>query len=226
MSSLFLFYARRDPAKPIWRAIVHYNQTGAHLYLQRADHPNAPMTQITQQRGLYRSVTWSPDGRNIALVDYGLMLVNVNQRKIEALTSTYDGSPAWSPDGKWVVFMSQRDQAWDIYKIHIETGETVQLAKTPRDDANPRWSKDGEWVYFQSYVEGAWSEFRVPSDGSGNLERLSVISDEDAPSQLSPIIDYAWRGKILVGLGVVLMVVSLGVIHPTLNPPRKRRGTS
>ncbi len=208
-----LTFARREPAQPVWRAVVRYTQTGAYIFLQRANNDQAPLIQITPQRGIYRSVTWSPDGKKLAFINYGLLLADVNKRSVKSLTTTFDGSPAWSPDGAWLAFMSNRNDKWDIYKIQVETGEVVQLAQTPRDDVNPRWSADGEWVYFQSYVEGTWFEFRVPSDGSGMLERLSVISDEDEPSQFSPIIDYRWRGGVLLVMGGVLLGAAWGMRH-------------
>lgn len=204
---VLLSHARREAPRPAWRAVAEYTQQGAHLYRQRADHSDSFRIRLTSQLGLYRSVDWSPDGRWIATVDYSLLLVRSGGGQVRMLTDSYDGSPEWSPDGAWLVFTSYRRGLWDIYKIHVETGETRQLTFTPGDDTLPHWSADGEWVYFRTYQNSQWSDFRVPSDGSEVMEVLPFAPDEDEDQSLSPVIDYPWRGDVLLLLGGLFLLI-------------------
>jgi TolB protein len=60
----------------------------------------------------------------------------------------FDGWPAWSPDGKWIAFASNRNSAYQIY-IMNESGENVQLvANTEGRATAPRWSPDSKAIYF------------------------------------------------------------------------------
>lgn len=202
-----LLYARRETARPAWQAVIEYNQQGAYLYRQKASHPHAPRTLLTPKLGLYRSADWSPDGRWIAVVDYSLLVVRSGGREVRTLTDTYDGSPEWSPDGKWLLFTSYRQGLWDIYKIHVETGETHRLTFTPGDDTQPHWSADGKWVYFRTHQGSQWGDVRVPSDGSGVLQPLPFAADVDEDKSLSPVIDYSWNPEILLLVGGLLIMI-------------------
>jgi TolB protein len=60
----------------------------------------------------------------------------------------FDGWPAWSPDGKWIAFASNRASAYQIY-IMDESGGNVRLvANTEGRATAPRWSPDSETIYF------------------------------------------------------------------------------
>ncbi len=63
-------------------------------------------------------------------------------------------SPAWSPDGNWLVFVSSRGDDIDIYKVcAFCAGElaAVRLTDEPRAAGHPAWSPDGGEI---AYVAG------------------------------------------------------------------------
>jgi len=75
----------------------------------------------------------------------GLGLVNLTN------TPSDEHSPAWSPDGKWLAFVSNRHDDIDIYKICVTCpGElfTVRLTEEPRAAGWPVWSPDGNWLAY------------------------------------------------------------------------------
>jgi len=82
------------------------------------------------------NLTISPDGKWVAYVitsysmeenkgQRDIYLVSIDGREIKQLTkgegSNY--SPAWSPDGKKIAFISTRDGEPQVYVIELETGE-------------------------------------------------------------------------------------------------------
>ncbi len=60
----------------------------------------------------------------------------------------FDGWPAWSPNGKWIAFASNRESAYQIY-IMDENGQNLKLvANTEGRATAPRWSRDSKTIYF------------------------------------------------------------------------------
>lgn len=67
--------------------------------------------------------------------------------------------PRWSPDGKHIAFVSQRD-AHSLVAIYDFNGDSVRyLAPSVDKDSMPRWSPDGKWIVF---VRTAGNEQKLP----------------------------------------------------------------
>ena len=58
--------------------------------------------------------------------------------------------PAWSPDGRRIVFTSTRDGDPEVYVMNADGSEPRRLTTTPGRDAHPSWSPDGRTIAFQS----------------------------------------------------------------------------
>lgn len=63
---------------------------------------------------------------------------------------TTDTSPAWSPDGTRIAFVSDRTGNGDIYIVDIDGGNLQQVTSNPGPDAFPAWSPDGTELLFTS----------------------------------------------------------------------------
>src|SRR3990172_3701364 len=70
-----------------------------------------------------------------------------------------DLDPAVSPDGKKVVFTSNRTGYWDLYILDLPSGATSRLTDSLEYDGAPSWSPDGLWVVFESYFENSLDIF-------------------------------------------------------------------
>jgi dipeptidyl aminopeptidase/acylaminoacyl peptidase len=67
------------------------------------------------------------------------------------LTNTANGSsssPKWSPDGKWIAFLTKRDKEGQIYAIRVEGGEAIQVSNTKQGINGFEWSPDGSQIAF------------------------------------------------------------------------------
>jgi Tol biopolymer transport system component len=91
------------------------------------------------------------DGRHIVADsnrggNTGLVKMDPDGSNLVQLTSgTFDSAPSCSPDGKWVVFQSQRTGKWTtLCKISIDGGEPTQL--TTEWTYLPAVSPDGKWI--------------------------------------------------------------------------------
>ena len=50
-----------------------------------------------------------------------------------------DGSPAYSPDGKQIVFVSSRDGNSEIYRMRVDGSLQTLLSNNPAHDSDPNW---------------------------------------------------------------------------------------
>jgi dipeptidyl aminopeptidase/acylaminoacyl peptidase len=66
--------------------------------------------------------------------------------------SGHDNSPAWSPDGKTLAFLSSRDGDSQVYLLSMEGGEAKKLTALSTGADLFRWSPDGKTIAFTSEV--------------------------------------------------------------------------
>lgn len=107
----------------------------------------------------------SPDGRQILFtrgwVDKvsdqsrsNLWIADVDGKRVRELThgDWRDLSPVWSPDGKKIAYLSDRDQTTQIHVLWVETKEVAQLTRLERAPQNLTWSPDGRTLAFTCFV--------------------------------------------------------------------------
>jgi len=67
----------------------------------------------------------------------------------------HDSSPLFSPDGKSLLFVSDRGEGSQLYLMPVDGGEARRLTDYPMGLAGPVWSPDGRWIAVQTEV---WPE--------------------------------------------------------------------
>jgi TolB protein len=107
-------------------------------------------------------------------------------------TEANDRTPRWSPDGRYVVFASDRDGDRDIYVMDLERAleegasyAPMNLTRNEEPDWQPAWSPDGTQIAFSCYRDDNWEICVVAADGN-HLERLTAHSASDISPAWSP----------------------------------------
>jgi dipeptidyl aminopeptidase/acylaminoacyl peptidase len=179
-----------------------------HLYI--FDVASKKLTQITSGDFDDNEPAWSPDGKSLAFTsnrstpdpdrnyntDIWVVAADNNDKGAHLTQVTTnpgpDRSPAWSPDGKWIAFVTETDLKAMIYATHHlaiapSTGGEAKVLTLAFDRSvrRPRFSPDGHSIYFVA-----------DDDGTENLCRIAVNGGEVSRPIGSPAsVNYYSLGK-------------------------------
>ncbi len=118
------------------------------------------------------NLAWSPDSNTIAfdqaylqgkLTCYQILSVKPDFSEppiaITQATGNEDRRPAWSPDGKQIVYESccKNNSALQLYRVNPDGSNFVQITDPSVDPGfdkeNPQWSPDGKYILFTESKE-------------------------------------------------------------------------
>ena len=130
-----------------------------------------------------------------------LSLFDMDTRKAEALTDGRfdEQAPAWSPDGRFVAFVSNRTPDPDrnddtnVYVIEARPGAQPRRLTTyaGSDGGRPAWSPDGKWI---AYLQGDETKYSAYS-----MNKLAIVpaGEEGQPRMLTASLDRPVSGNIV-----------------------------
>ena len=155
------------------RALI-YSQEGRLYHFDLASRSTAVINTAFATRNNNDHVL-SFDGRMLAIsnhapedsgasIVYTVPTTGGIPRRITAKGPSY--LHGWSPDGRWLVYVGQRDNEFDVYKISVSGGTETRLTSTPGLDDGPEYTPDGKYIYFNSVRSGRMQIWRMRPDGS------------------------------------------------------------
>ncbi len=99
------------------------------------------------------SIAWAPDSRELVYSMAGsLWRQRTDATLAEQLTdgSGYDYQPDWSPDGRYIVYVSAQGEAMELWLLEPASGRARQLTHGGAVNVEPRWSPDGGRILYVS----------------------------------------------------------------------------
>lgn len=160
----------------------------ADIYRAHAD--GTGLERLTDDPALDDQAVFSPDGTQVAFVSTrgethraNVWILDLKTKRFRELTGNPEIQgdpmkpdaflrPAWSPDGEWIAFTSDRNTEWkghgngngwehvqelSIYLIHPDGTRFRRLTGPGICSGSPKWSADGkEIVFYEIPVENTW----------------------------------------------------------------------
>jgi Tol biopolymer transport system component len=145
-----------------------------------------PVDAGWRETGEIRSLSLSPDGRRAAVelsragttgTDIWVKELPVGPLSRLTLDPAADFRPAWSTDGRWVYFASERMRPAGVYRHAADgSGTDMLVARADRDIAELTISPDGRWLLGRTLVT---------QRGAGDILALHLGRD----STFQPILE-------------------------------------
>lgn len=121
----------------------------------------------------------SPDRKEIAFVhggDIWTVPVEGGDGRLLISHSGYDSRPLYSPHGRELAFLSNRDGSANIYVLTLATGALRRLTYSDAPEILDNWSRDGKYLYYSTSagdISSTMDIWRVAAAG-GTPEKVSA----------------------------------------------------
>jgi serine/threonine-protein kinase len=139
------------------RLVFAWMKTGAaNIYWQPVD-GSSPMERLTQSQNLQRPGSWSPDGKMLAFVEQNqenlpeIELFNISDHRVTPPLNSrfYEGYPEFSPDGRWMAYVSGESGRLEVY-VQPFPGRGGKQPISNDGGEEPLWAPNGKQLFYRS----------------------------------------------------------------------------
>jgi imidazolonepropionase-like amidohydrolase/Tol biopolymer transport system component len=169
------------------------HQDGDRLPLQPAR-----LLEWTEQEGTWVSLDISPDGTSIVfelLGDLYTMPAAGGEAHCIVCGLPFDSQPVYSPNGREIVFVSDRDGNENLWVADADGSHPRQISQMEDNSVfvSPEWARDGKSIYISRYKPdmNAYELWRYVADGANHEPVEQVTHARRTPDTPKPERDNA-----------------------------------
>ena len=144
---------------------------------------------------------FSPDGSRVAYSCWSqggyrdIRVVDVATGRFQQLMRdrAMDMQPSFSPDGRWLLFSSDRTGIPNVYAWEIATGKLWQVTNVRTGAYQPELSPDGRTLVYVGYTSDGYDLFSMPFNPASFLPALEYVEQRPHAPPNPPHNDYETR---------------------------------
>jgi TolB protein len=199
---------------PDGRSIVYVSYRDDAMELRWLDLESLESRSLTKNGAVNLEPRFSPDGKRLVFVStqferrwhiFTMQLSDAAPGIIRRITedvesalpryyySAFDHylSPTWSPDGKEIIFVSNRGHIWGtggFWRVRAKAGAEPREIRYEETawKARPDWSPDGRRVVYSSYLGRQWHQLWIMTDEGGDVFPLTYGDHDVTAARWSP----------------------------------------
>lgn len=160
-------------------------------------------------------ISWTPDGKLVYTLQAGgeqnLWLTGLDSGEPKQLTAHagLNRQPVVSPDGRYIVFVSNRTGRYHLWRIDAD-GKHPQELTHGAEDGEPDFSLDSQSVIYRSMVSGTAYLFRVAITGGEPVRLTDKTSGLPAVSPDGKLIAFYYRTAPAAKNQIAIMPIAGG----------------
>jgi len=207
-------YDHQPDVSPDGRHVAYVSYRGDAIELRLLDLTSLQSKPLISNGAVQVEPRFSPDGRRLAFVSTlhdgrwhiftapfqdGEMgpATRVTEDRDSALPRYYYSrfdhylSPTWSPDGRELIFVSNRGRIWGtggFWRIAAEPGAEPREIRYEETNwkARPDWSPDGRRVVYSSYLGRQWHQLWLMTAEGGDVLPITYGDFDATAARWSP----------------------------------------